>query len=65
MDGGTHYKTGDKNPYAYLKIEKMSWPLIYDDNAVLNPVRLRLANKDFKRIRWIGLKKKLRRIFHI
>ena len=62
MDGGTHYKTGDSNPYAYLKIEKMSWPLIYDDDAVLNPFRLYLANKDFKRIRWIGLKKKIVRL---
>lgn len=65
MDGGTHYELGDVNPYAYLKIEKMDWPLIYNDNAELNPFRLRLANKDFKRIRLIGLKKKLRRFFHL
>ena len=65
MDGGAHYEAGDVNPYAYLKIEKMDWPLNYDDNAILNPLRLRLANKDFKRIRRIGAKKKLKRLMHI
>ena len=62
MDGGTHYESGDVNPYAYLKIEKMNWPLIYDDNAVLNTFWLCLANKDFRWIRWIGLKKKIKRL---
>ena len=65
MDGGAHYESNDENPYDYLKIGKMNWPLIYDDAAVLNTDRLRLANKDFKRIRWIGLKKKLKRLLHI
>ena len=63
MKGGAHYKSDDVDPYGYLNIEKMKWPLAYDDNVVLNPFRLYLANKDFKRIRWIGAKKKIKRIF--
>jgi len=62
--GGTHYNIDDVDPYAYLKIEQLKLPLVFDDNAVLNKLHRSLANKDFKRIRWIGIKKKIRRLLN-
>lgn len=65
MDGGAHYSRYDKDPYAHLRIGSLKWPLCYDDHAVLNVERLRISNRDFKRIRWMGVVKKMRRLLHI
>lgn len=59
-DGGTHYQKGDKDPYAHLSIGKIAWPLIYNDNISPDNAQTLYDNKDFLRIRLLGLKKKLK-----
>ena len=61
-DGGAHYENGDVNPYSHLRVERMSFPLVYNDVIELDDRQRRLSNKDFFRIRMIGLRKKLRTI---
>lgn len=63
MDGGAHYEKGDVDPYAYLKLGHLNWPLKYDDNIKPNPIVAKQGKADFRRVRWIGLKKKIRKIF--
>lgn len=62
-DGGAHYENGDINPYAHLKIGTLREPLHFNDNVVLDKRQQKLHNKDFLRIRMIGLKKKIRNVF--
>ena len=62
-DGGAHYENGDINPYAHLKIGTLREPLHFNDNVVLDKRQQKLHNKDFLRIRMIGLKKKIKTIF--
>ena len=62
MDGGAHYDRGDKDPYSYLKLGNLRWPLRYDDDVKINPEVVRQSKADFKRVRMIGLKKKFRRL---
>ena len=64
MDGGAHYERGDVNPYAHLKIGALHEPIMYNDDIKLDLYQQKLCNKDFFRIRMIGLRKKIRRIFH-
>lgn len=61
MDGGAHYSNGDINPYSHLKVDNMSFPLIYNDVTELDDRQHKLSKKDFFRIRMIGLRKKLRK----
>lgn len=62
-DGGAHYENGDINPYAHLKIGTLREPLNFNDNVVLDKRQQKMHNKDFLRIRMIGLKKKIRNVF--
>lgn len=61
-NGGTHYDNNDINPYVHLKIGRMNWPLKYNDKIEIDKHQVKLANKDFFRIRMIGLLKKLKKI---
>lgn len=63
MDGGAHYEKGDVNPYAHLKIGHVNFPLHYNDNIQPDCRQVKLGNKDFFRIRMIGLRKKIRKLF--
>lgn len=63
MDGGVHYEKGDVNPYSYLKVGNLRWPLKYDDTLHVNRCVVRQGRKDFRRIRWIGMKKKIKMFF--
>lgn len=64
MDGGAHYEHGDVNPYAHLTIGALHEPIVYNDDIKLDLFQQKLCNKDFFRVRMIGLRKKIRRIFH-
>ena len=65
MDGGAHYEIGDVNPYAELKIETFQWPLVYNDSFLIDKKQARYDAKDFFRVRMIGLKKKIKKMFSI
>ena len=62
-DGGAHYENGDVNPYAHLNIGKVDFPIKYNDEVALDKRQVKLANKDFFRIRMIGLRKKIHKYF--
>lgn len=62
MDGGAHYDKGDKDPYENLEIDGIVWPLVYNDSQKVDRKQFWYDKKDFRKVRAIGLKKKLRRL---
>lgn len=60
LNNGIHYHKGDVSPYAYLTISKLKWPIEYNDGFSLDKEQYKYDNKDFLRIRLLGLKKKLK-----
>lgn len=62
MDGGAHYDESDKDPYEDLEIESIVWPLVYNDSQKMDKKQLWYDKKDFRKVRVIGIKKKLRRL---
>ena len=63
MDGGAHYEAGDVNPYANLKLGQLQWPLVYNDSLVIDKKQKRYDEKDFLRVRMIGFRKKIKKLF--
>lgn len=63
IDGGAHYEAGDVDPYADLQIGHMEWPLVYNDSFEIDGKQSRYDEKDFWRVRMIGLRKKIRKLF--
>lgn len=64
MDGGAHYRKGDEDPYKFLSINKINWPLQYNDTIMVEKKQRHYDNMDFLRIRLYGVKKKLRWLIH-
>ena len=62
MDGGAHYEKGDKDPYEDLMIESITWPLVYNDSQKIDKRQSWYDKKDFRKVRTIGLIKKLKNI---
>jgi len=58
MEGGTHYSEKNKNPYEQLKIGRFSFPPCHPKEIKHNNKQLKIDNKDFLRVRAIGLLKK-------
>lgn len=57
--GGVHYQDGDDNPYKNLIINKLEWPLIYNDLLLIDYKQAKYDKRDFLRVRMIGMKKKI------
>lgn len=62
--GGTHYEEGDIDPYKDLVVGKVEWPLVYNDSFEIDKIQSKLDEKDFFRLRIIGLKKRIRKLLH-
>lgn len=62
--GGAHYETSDIDPYAHLEAGSLQWPLKAPADVRLDKEMQRYERQDFFRIRMIGLKKKIKRLFH-
>lgn len=62
MDGGAHYEAGDEDPYAYLELGNLEWPLVYNDIIRLNKDIVNRGNRDFRHVRIVGIKKKIRKL---
>ena len=62
MDNGAHYGDDNKDPYADLGMGSIKWPLIYNDSLAIDRKQKHYDNKDFLKIRMIGLGKILRRL---
>lgn len=60
----THYAKTDKNPFSHINIGKIVWPLVYPSNIEYSDKQLQEDKKEFFRIRMIGLRKKIRTLFH-
>ena len=62
---GAHYNSDDEDLYSYLKIEKLPDEIIHTSKIELDKKLCKIENKDFIRIRFKGLLKKIRkRQFH-
>ena len=57
---GSNFQEGDKNPYETLGIGRIKWPLKIHNKIVVDKVQLKNDEKDFFRMRCIGLRKKTR-----
>lgn len=62
---GTHYNKKDIDPYAYLEMQNIVWPLKYNDNIIFDKEQLKREKEDFWYIRMIGLKKKIKNLLHL
>lgn len=59
--GGTHYIEGDVDPYSNLSYGSISWPLKEPVIEISNKI-IKAEKKEFKRLKYIGLRKKIKRI---
>lgn len=64
-DGGVHYSDSDIDPYEYLTIGKIQWPIVYNDSYEIDKMQDNYDRKDFFRIRMIGLRKKMQKLLRI
>ena len=62
IDGGTHYTAHDEDPYRELKVGRLRWPLRLRKDVNYDSIQLKIDNKEFFRIRMIGLRKKIKRM---
>lgn len=60
---GTHYKLGEENFYDGLTMGKLKSPFVFPDSITENKDEHRDFDRYFYRLRWFGLKKKLKRLF--
>lgn len=60
FNGGTHYEKDDEDPYKGMVIGKMEWPLLYNDSLKIDKKQFKEDKRDFRRVRTIGIKKKLK-----
>ena len=56
---GTHYDGKKAHPYAELKIGGIEWPLVYNDSLKPDKVQKAYDNRDFWRVKMLGLRKRL------
>lgn len=59
-EGGTHYSKGGKNPYSWLKLGHMEFPLKHPEMVELDMSQVAIDNKDFNRIKLLGAIQKLK-----
>jgi hypothetical protein len=63
--GGVHYEKGDTDPYIHIPFGGLKLPIKVPDKIELTKKKLLAERKEFIRIRKIGLKKKLKRIYNL
>lgn len=62
---GAHYHEGDINPYLNLKIGSFSLPVDHPQIVGLDSHQVRIDKAEFIRVRFLGLKNKVLKFFHI
>jgi len=65
IDGGAHFEADDVDLYAELPVEKLDWPLKYNDTLIIDNKQSKYDADDFRHLRMIGLRKKIRKFFHV
>lgn len=63
LDNGTHYSKYDIDPYPDLKLNYLSWPLLYNDIITPDTQQRKYDNKDFMKVRLLGIRKFIKRKF--
>jgi len=61
--GGTHYMAGDIDPYSWMKLGSLEFPIVHPKLIGLDMQQVAIDNSDFNRIKVIGAKQKLRKLF--
>lgn len=64
MNCGTHYFSQDINPYLGQRIGQLKFPLIIPESIEYNHYQLLIDRKEFRRLRYIGMKNKIRRFLN-
>lgn len=62
-NGGAHYKKGGVDPYNWLQTGRLLFPLIHPIKTELDFEQLQIDNKDFIRIKLLGLKQRIKNLF--
>lgn len=57
-----NYQVGDEDPYEQLAIGKMEWPLHHPNTVIVDKSQMRLSQADYLYQRYIGFKKRIRKI---
>lgn len=57
---GTHYSDNTINPYSYLRIGSLLFPIIHPSKIEMDRNQLRIDNNDFTRIKILGARKKFK-----
>lgn len=63
VEGGTNFSSDDVDPYSHLSVGSMIWPLKLKDDMSLDKDQMKADQRDFFRIRMIGLRKKVKKLF--
>lgn len=62
MKEGEHYTKWDIDPYSKIKIQKLEWPIKFNDNIVPDKKQCLYDNRDFLKERWYGILKKINKL---
>ena len=57
-----HFSKDDINPYPELKLDRLSWPLVYNDEIKPDTKQRKCDNKSFIKVRFLGVIKLLKNI---
>lgn len=60
--GGTHYEASAQDPYKHLQYGEIVWPLKHPTKIECNKEKVKQERKEFKRLKLIGIKHKLKKI---
>lgn len=63
VEGGTNFSSDDVDPYSDLTVGRIVWPLKLRRDMSLDKDQLKADQRDFFRIRMIGLRKKVKKLF--
>jgi hypothetical protein len=61
--GGVHYEKGDTDPYTHIPFGNIKWPIQIPSKIEITKEKILAERKEFIRIRKIGLKKKIKKMY--
>ena len=61
--GGAHYEQGDTDPFEHIPFGDIKWPIIIPDKIERSNFKMKAEKRLFYKLRIMGLKKKIKKIF--
>ena len=61
--GGTHYVAGDVDPYSWMQLGGLKFPLVHPRSVKLDMEQVAIDNADFLRIRIMGFKQVVKKLY--